>query len=334
VFVCCEFEIDGEWTQVLVDDRFPCTLNKRLAYSQCHRKQLWVPLIEKALAKLSGTYESIIAGRCCEGLAIVTGSPCETLIFSDFIQQDQIWMRLVDARQNQFLMCAMCSNEKIDKTTFENVRLLNNHAYSLQDIYQSQDEQIKLIKLRNPWGGNFRWNGDWSDRSSLWNQYPQLKQQLLKEKNNRRDGVFWMPFQSFLKYFECVDICKIRPHWYEIREHGHFHSDQQMIQAFRLNIQQPTHIDITLFRQIQLNLRIQRSQLSISIAIVNVQQKSDGSLRIYSIPVVTQRGQHKFVSTQGFLQPGNYLILPFLFNPTNQPIENTRFNLGLFVFSI
>ena len=37
--------LDGEWTQVFVDDRLPCTAEKRLAYSQAHRKQLWVNII-------------------------------------------------------------------------------------------------------------------------------------------------------------------------------------------------------------------------------------------------------------------------------------------------
>ena len=36
---------DGQWTQVLIDDRLPCTKNRHLVYSQAHRKQLWVRLV-------------------------------------------------------------------------------------------------------------------------------------------------------------------------------------------------------------------------------------------------------------------------------------------------
>ncbi|CAF3596260.1 unnamed protein product, partial [Rotaria sp. Silwood2] len=136
----------GEWTQVIVDDRLPCTSNKRLAYSQARRKQLWVPLIEKALAKLNGSYEAIIAGRCCEGLSTVTGSPCETLILGGTNNPDDknvdhnvLWRKLLDARSQRFLMCAMCSNNLINKQEFENNGLLNIHAYSLQDIKQTND---------------------------------------------------------------------------------------------------------------------------------------------------------------------------------------------------
>jgi hypothetical protein len=53
----------------------------------------------------------------------------------------------------------MCSNNLIRKEEFEKYGLLNVHAYSLQDVRQSKDGRHRLVKLRNPWGGTFRWTG-------------------------------------------------------------------------------------------------------------------------------------------------------------------------------
>ena len=76
-------------------------------------------------------------------------------------------------------------------------------------------------------------SGDWSDQSSLWSENPDLKHELLTAKQNQRDGVFWMPFHSFIKYFECVDICKLRNDWYEVRDTSNFYPSSTMIEGER-----------------------------------------------------------------------------------------------------
>ncbi len=78
--------------------------------------------------------------------------------------------------------------------------------------------------------------GDWSDDSRLWAENPDLRRELLNERRNKRDGVFWMPFVSFVKYFECVDICKLRHNWYEVRDSANFYPAQRMMQGLSLLI--------------------------------------------------------------------------------------------------
>ncbi len=62
--------------------------------------------------------------------------------------------------------------------------LVPGHAYSIlkiREIKHPQKGQVKLIKLRNPWGKKewrqlkfnkflFKKSGDWSDDSSLWTE--------------------------------------------------------------------------------------------------------------------------------------------------------------------
>jgi calpain-15 len=52
------FFIDGLWECVVIDDFFP-THNNKCVFSKNNRNELWVMLLEKAYAKVFGSYQAI-----------------------------------------------------------------------------------------------------------------------------------------------------------------------------------------------------------------------------------------------------------------------------------
>jgi len=65
---------NGEWIRVTVDDYFPCGPYGPI-FSGSHGKELWVLLMEKAYAKLHGSYMLLRGGWANEGMIDLTGCP-------------------------------------------------------------------------------------------------------------------------------------------------------------------------------------------------------------------------------------------------------------------
>ena len=91
------FFLDGDWTTVRVDDRFPITAAPRrahlataskVAYGRCVSEttgetMLWASLLEKAYAKAHGSYKAISGGEISEALLDLTGAPTISITFDD-----------------------------------------------------------------------------------------------------------------------------------------------------------------------------------------------------------------------------------------------------------
>ncbi|RUS85469.1 hypothetical protein EGW08_006745 [Elysia chlorotica] len=315
---------DGLWKTVIIDDLLPCYFNGELIFSKARRKQLWVPLIEKAMAKLHGSYESLVAGKCIEGLSTLTGAPCESISLQgdgtrgEETCPDVIWAKLLSCRDLKFLMGASCGGGtmRANNEEFNQMGLRARHAYSILDV---QDlEGNKLIQLRNPWG-RFSWNGKWSDNSPAW-------QKVSKEGRNRliargvEHGVFWMEFSDLVRYFDSIDICKIRPDWHESRVTGLFPCHGlQPAQAVKLKVLETTDVDLCLFQQGSRGESATKHPVDLCLVVLqetkHPQQTSVGRLVTHS-----PRQLHGCVGCNHIFSPGEYLLVPFAFGHWNSEL--------------
>ncbi|CAG2108751.1 unnamed protein product [Medioppia subpectinata] len=74
---------NGEWKEVLVDDRLPTVNNKLIFIQALHGNQFWTALLEKAYCKLHGSYEALKYGNSLDGLADLTGGISEAISIKD-----------------------------------------------------------------------------------------------------------------------------------------------------------------------------------------------------------------------------------------------------------
>eukprot|EP00112_Aurelia_sp_Birch-Aquarium-sp1_P002218 Seg1238.1 transcript_id=Seg1238.1/GoldUCD/mRNA.D3Y31 product=Calpain-D protein_id=Seg1238.1/GoldUCD/D3Y31 len=310
---------NGKWKVVLVDDLFPCGAKGELVYSQASRNQLWVPIIEKAVAKLYGSYEALVAGRAIEGLELLTGCPCESIMLKirpgepaeGPIDSDLVWARLLSSRDAGFIMGASCGGDVDDELLIESyktVGLQAQHAYSVLDVRDVGGN--RLLRLRNPWG-RYSWTGAWSDQSELWT--PELRNNLMA--HGAEEGVFWISVEDMMEYFDCVDVCKVRPDWTEMRISGKFPCGERDTGTVSiLHVFSPTDVDISLFQKSNRGSKTE-SIASLDI-LVSVFRTAEGVTqpRPQSYVAHSPRKIKPSVGCNIFLEAGVYLVVPSAFN--------------------
>jgi len=73
---------NGRPVHIVLDDFVPCK-DHRPCFSSANGNELWVLLLEKAWAKLHGSYDRIISGQAHETMRDLTGAPAFEYIIAD-----------------------------------------------------------------------------------------------------------------------------------------------------------------------------------------------------------------------------------------------------------
>lgn len=193
---------DGEWQNVTIDDYVPCSAaNKQPIFSKNNGNELWVIILEKAYAKLHGSYLALKGGMAQESFEDLTGCPAFTYYFSkmqDKIKSGEFWSNLL-----QWNITSQCMLSATSSKASESSGIVASHYYTIINL--GEYKGVKLLNLRNPWG-SFEWKGPWSDNSREWTADFKAKFNPVFDSN---DGAFWMTYEDFLNNFQRIVVGRL-----------------------------------------------------------------------------------------------------------------------------
>ena len=130
---CVALCVMGVWEEIIIDDSFPCSkVSKKPCFSDSLKKELWVLLIEKAFAKISGGYSNLFGGLDSEAMYMLTGAPTAMFRFDEG-SADSIYDIMKDGFNNMFLMAA-ASGSKEDIMEKTNAKLKGKLNVKILDL--------------------------------------------------------------------------------------------------------------------------------------------------------------------------------------------------------
>ncbi|KLO18822.1 cysteine proteinase [Schizopora paradoxa] len=265
-FIFCR---DGDWVDVIIDDQLFTQVPRwealtadtqklyhkdRYIYEKIARKggktlyfarsaqenETWVPLFEKAFAKLHGDYASLHGGFTNEAIEDLTGGVSESIYLNDIIDPDEFWRTdLLHANEDVLFSCFV--DEPKGVTTYSNSvnGIITNHAYSVIKAVSFGGK--KFVKIRNPWGQS-EWTGRWSDGSKEWTE-EWLKALKPLEHQFGDDGVFIMEYEDFLTHWEVIERTQVfdptwvqSSHWLEVSGRPSLAAVQYGDVSFKFNL--------------------------------------------------------------------------------------------------
>ncbi|XP_047474397.1 calpain-5-like isoform X4 [Penaeus chinensis] len=214
----------GEWLDVVIDDLLPTIEGELIFVHSREKKEFWCALLEKAYAKLHGSYEALEGGNLSDALVDLTSGVSAHLDLTvggytdDFEKRKQLFKMMVKEMNEHALMCCAItphSHEEAEMRT--NVGLVKGHAYGITAVRKINigdtglfsifkgAQKIRMVRLKNPWGER-EWNGAFSDGSPEWSKVSASEREKLG-LTFEDDGEFWMTFDDFVEHFTDLSIC-------------------------------------------------------------------------------------------------------------------------------
>ncbi|XP_054635758.1 calpain-9 [Dunckerocampus dactyliophorus] len=205
-----QFWQHNKWLDVVVDDRLPTVRNQLIMLHSASNNEFWSALLEKAYAKLHGSYESLKGGSTMEAMEDFTGGVGE--MYDTKKASGNLFFIMKKALDRGSMMgCSIDISSSAESEAKLSNGLVKGHAYSITGLQEVnyRGRKVKLIRVRNPWG-QVEWNGPWSDHSKEWDYVDRAEKNRILQ-HSTEDGEFWMDFEDFKASYDKVEICNMTP---------------------------------------------------------------------------------------------------------------------------
>uniref|UniRef100_A0A3B4XXT8 Calpain-3 n=1 Tax=Seriola lalandi dorsalis TaxID=1841481 RepID=A0A3B4XXT8_SERLL len=187
----------GDWVDVVIDDRIP-TFNNQLVFTKsAERNEFWSALLEKAYAKLHGSYEALKGGNTTEAMEDFTGGVTEFYEMKE--APKELYKIMKKALERGSLMG--CSIDSLVPARFETrtvTGLVKGHAYSVTAVEEVTQKMLRTRGVR------------WSGTAPGWTSLSKSEKEKLQHQS-AEDGEFWMSFEDFKKNYTKIEICNLTP---------------------------------------------------------------------------------------------------------------------------
>lgn len=216
------FNKNGLWRSILVDDYFPTVAGVPTFAHSSDPCELWPAILEKAFAKMHGSYAMIQSGDPMHALTDMTGYPAMRIdeMFAeatvnggrDLSQKLLAWHKKgyqtilttpgkAPAISSDAKNAPDFSDQPELETALAGTGFLPGHAYSVLDVKEFNKGQIRLVCVRNPWVYSDGWTLPWGWESPEWQQHRDIATACNYSHNKGDRSIVWMTFEDALQYF-------------------------------------------------------------------------------------------------------------------------------------
>ncbi|RVE40399.1 hypothetical protein evm_014951, partial [Chilo suppressalis] len=224
-----KFWVFGEWREVCVDDRLPTRGGRPLYSRGALPGDFTLPLLEKAYAKLYGSYAAMGAGpgpgSGCGGAARalqdLSGGVVQS--FPLRLQPRALVFQVLNSavpRSTLIVATAHHHKEKCPPGHRLPSGLLAAQPYCVTGLARvragagttqgaGSAEGEALVRVRSV-SGRGAWAGAWAPHSAQWRALPPHDRDLLAGRTTRK-GDFWMSFTEFAREFSSLELVHVGP---------------------------------------------------------------------------------------------------------------------------